>query len=88
MLTVRYKGHKPKVPVNLPVGAKRLSQIKETRFAQPYIDLPEADALRLVELDPHNFELASSEVMPKQGLVILEPKRKAGRPKKGANAGQ
>jgi hypothetical protein len=57
LVTVKYKGHKKKMPVTFPVGEKRLSAIEETRFADPFIQLTPSEADTLVAMDSHNFEI-------------------------------
>ena len=54
---VKYKNHKDAMPVNFPIGARSLSEISQVRFADPYLEMSDEDALKLVELDPYNFEL-------------------------------
>lgn len=59
---VKYKGHKAQMPVYLPIGAKTKSTIRETKFANPLLELSESDAKALVELDPHNFEIYDAKL--------------------------
>lgn len=58
-VAVRYKGKKPSMPINFPIGAKNLSEFTRTTTvsAGGSVELSEEDAHRLVALDPHNFEL-------------------------------
>lgn len=93
-MIVRYKGYKAKVPVPLPIGVKSRMAVRETRWADPFVTLDEADALKLVKLDPHNFEIASDQdFKPTVGqeikVVVTGPtpvKRGRGRPKANATA--
>lgn len=87
MATVHYKGPKAKMPVYFPIGANTRSTIKETRFAEPDIELTEGEAKKLVELDPTNFELrahaapAQVHVAPVQAEVGPDEKRSSKRNK-------
>ena len=84
-MKVKYLGHKPKMPVRLPIGCKGRSAVKQLLWADPYVELADADAQKLVKIDPRNFGIAS--VDSSAGVEIHEdmpPVKKPGRgrPKK------
>lgn len=70
-MKVQYVGHKKHMPVYLPIGAKTKGTIKQTLFANPFLELCEQDAKALVELAPAHFVLVP-EV--EAGLEIHEDK--------------
>ncbi len=98
-MLVRFKhfeqGHKPKgMPVVLPVGMKSKSmriRVGKTVWLNPTAEIPDEDALKLVSIDPFNFELveAAPALVPPPALppkdtepapapepVLEKPKRK------------
>lgn len=69
-MVVLYVGRKGKISVPYPIGAKRRGDTNKMLWADPELELSEADANKLVKLDPHNFRLSTN------------PPKKRGRPKK------
>jgi hypothetical protein len=75
-MLVRYKGQKVGgCPVKIPVGLKSwaLMQKAKTVIINPVADLPDADAVKLCEIDPTNFELAPDEIRPEAVGTELDP---------------
>lgn len=63
-MLVRYKGQKVGgCPVKIPVGLKSwgLMQKAKTILLNPVANLSDADALKLCEIDPQNFELVGPD---------------------------
>ena len=80
-MQVKYLGPKPKKGITLPVGVKHRGKIKQVVWANPFAELPDEEALKLVSTHP-DFQIVQQE--PAAGCEIHEepPKRPVGRPKK------
>lgn len=65
-MLVRYKGQKNGCPVKVPVGLKSHGAMKaaKTIWLRPTAELPDAEALKLVKLDPYNFEIVEGKQAP------------------------
>ncbi len=62
MKTVKYKNDKMGgMPVHFPIGCKSKGAITHHKVANPFLELTDAEADKLVEIDARNFELASAE---------------------------
>lgn len=64
-VTVKYVGTKKGgMPVAFPIGEKRVHNVKEVRLANPYLELSQADAEKLLSLNKADhapsFELVES----------------------------
>lgn len=89
MATIRYKGTKEGgLPVYFPVGALTRGTIKETKWANPTLEVTDSEAAKLVSMDPHNFEIyhtPKAHTVPPgttplaQAEVVFEEKKKPGR---------
>lgn len=59
MQVIKYKNTKRGgMPVTFPVGCKSKSAVTHHKVANPYLELTDEEATILVDLDPHNFEMA------------------------------
>ncbi len=81
MAKVKYIGKKmvrgvPSKGIQLPVGVKHQSNVAEVKIANPFCEIPDAEAKKLLELCPGQFEIVeSSEVVsvaPKKRKQKLE----------------
>jgi hypothetical protein len=81
--TIKYKGHKPAMPVLFPIGARTMSAIKETKKADPFLEMSDEDAHALVKLDPANFEIVveEKETPKKESAKEVAPKEEVPEPK-------
>ncbi len=72
MTKVNYKGHKKNMPVQLPIGIKSQGGVRKTLYADPVVELEDKDAIALVKLDPHNFEIAGAKAAkaPKASTLV------------------
>lgn len=66
MLKVKYTGSKKSFPVMLPAGVKSRGSIKETKMvtAGEEFEVSEADAHKLVKIDPAHFAYVDPSVVP------------------------
>ena len=66
MTHIKYKNKKDGgMPVSFPIGAKQKSAITHTKKANPYLEMSDEEATKLVILDPQNFEIADAEEVAK-----------------------
>lgn len=82
-MKVRYTGHKKSCPIELPIGAKSKGTIKKIVIANPFAELEDEDARKLVEINSH-FEIVLDGTEIHQDVPVIPKKR--GRPAKVANA--
>lgn len=87
MLVVTYVG--PKVGgiiITTPIGAQNKTSIKGKLHFNRSIEMDDGDAKKLIELDPHNFQLGYADVQNVQNVQnvteLQVPKKKRGRPAK------
>jgi hypothetical protein len=89
-MRVKYLGKKPKVTIVLPFGAQSHREIKKLVFADPFAEIPEEDALKLIAFDPANYQIVKEELpVAEIGTEIhhdAPAPKKRGRPAKVANA--
>ena len=57
-MRVKYRGHKKRMPIWLPLGVKSRSAVEQELWADPYAELSLEDAATLCARDPHNWEIA------------------------------
>lgn len=77
-MKLKYVGHKARLPVDFPIGVKTLGARKHTIFADPFIEMSEEDAQKLLALSPDKFIIVDEE----QFDEMNRPVKKRGRPKK------
>jgi hypothetical protein len=73
-LIVHYKGSKPRISIHIPVGCGYTSRIGVVHF-QPFGEMNETDALKLVELDS-NFSIVESAEESELPLVKARAAKK------------
>lgn len=74
-MLIRYKNMHVKpsgCPIRVPVGLKSAALMKRAAlvWAKPFAELPDQEALKLVALDPYNFELVKEGDAPIVGDPI------------------
>lgn len=82
MVKVKYKGHKDEMPIDLPPGCHKRSAMESKVVADPYCEMSQEHAEKLVELDPRNFEIVGAQSdEPKAEAGDDEPQEEAPKPK-------